>query len=792
MSISLYAAALLLATALISGYLAVYVWHRRHLTAGRYFALCMGAVGWWAFAAMMAIRSATLADKIVWTNLEFIGIALVPLSWFIFALEYSGRRDRATPWLKIALSVPAALLQVVVWTNDYHRLFRTHVWLDNTGLFPTLGAHYGVLFWVHTAYAYLLLLAGAYLLFNMPRGGPPIYRRQRLSLILVLLLPWTANVITLFGAGALSFIDLTPFAFMLSGMIASWALLRHRLFDLVPIALEGVVENMASAVIVLDPEWRVVRINPSGATLLQSKADALVGKRLADILPAAYLDFIPRLERVDTAQESVVVPQSSYEAGADRHELTLDMRYRALRDRRGNLLGRLITLQDITRRVLGQLALRQYGDRLRVLHAIDQAILAAQSPETIADAVLEQIHNLVPAERASVLVLDADGRARLLALAARPPLTGNGTVWRKMLAAGDLKLHDILALDVLDGSEQAPYFERRLYAEGVRSCLVIPLILQEKIVGMLNLESAQPRAFSTEHADIAVQLAVSLAVALENARLLDAIQQELAERKAVEAALRESEAVLREKADDLASRNAELDAFAHTVAHDLKMPLSLMIGYTSFIEAGEVDDDIEQLRWCAQAIGQSARKMNSIIDELLLLASFRKTEDVALVPLNSARIVEEVLVRFTDLLEQRRAEIVLPEAWPSALGHAPWVEEVWANYISNALKYGGAPPRIELGAEVLGGEGEASPLSVVRFWVRDNGEGLTPEQQARLFVPFERLDQTRAQGHGLGLSIVQRIAERLGGAAGVESSPGAGSTFYFTLPGAGDAAQPES
>ena len=117
------------------------------------------------------------------------------------------------------------------------------------------------------------------------------------------------------------------------------------------------------------------------------------------------------------------------------------------------------------------------------------------------------------------------------------------------------------------------------------------------------------------------------------------------------------------------------------------------------------------------------------------------------------------------------------DSWPRALGHAAWVEEVWANYLSNAIKYGGQPPRVMLGAE-------PQQDGMVRYWVRDNGPGLAPEDQARLFTPFTRLDQVRVKGHGLGLSIVRRIVEKLGGQVGVESQLGQGSTFFFILPAA--------
>jgi len=120
----------------------------------------------------------------------------------------------------------------------------------------------------------------------------------------------------------------------------------------------------------------------------------------------------------------------------------------------------------------------------------------------------------------------------------------------------------------------------------------------------------------------------------------------------------------------------------------------------------------------------------------------------------------------------------VPDEWPLAVGYGPWIEEVWANYINNAIKYGGEPPCVRLGAT-------AQPDGTIRFWVSDNGAGLSEEEQARLFTPFTRLDQVRARGYGLGLSIVRRIMDRLGGEVGVESRDGEGSVFSFVLPAAG-------
>jgi DNA-binding NarL/FixJ family response regulator len=147
-------------------------------------------------------------------------------------------------------------------------------------------------------------------------------------------------------------------------------------------------------------------------------------------------------------------------------------------------------------------------------------------------------------------------------------------------------------------------------------------------------------------------------------------------------------------------------------------------------------------------------------------------------------IVRDAQHRLGDVIRQSGAviSVLKDDAWPIALGHPGWVEEVWVNYLSNACQYGGldgAPLHITVGAD-------AQDSGTICFWVRDSGRGVTPDDQARLFTPFTRLDQTRVRGHGLGLSIVRRIVERLGGMVGVQSEgvPGHGSTFTFTLPAA--------
>jgi two-component system sensor histidine kinase/response regulator len=219
----------------------------------------------------------------------------------------------------------------------------------------------------------------------------------------------------------------------------------------------------------------------------------------------------------------------------------------------------------------------------------------------------------------------------------------------------------------------------------------------------------------------------------------------------------------------------ELDSFAHTVAHDLKNPLATLNGRLYLLEDAIGRGDTDLLRKHAHEANVSATRLAAIINELLLLAGVRRqrivTEEIAMAP-----IVAEAVGQLGDLLTRTGATVTLPAHWPTAFGYAPWVVHLWANFISNAAKYAGPAAAITLGAE-LHPDGRHS-----RFWVQDRGPGLDATAQAAMFVPFTRISTIRAQGHGLGLSIARRIAEKLDGRVGVDSQPGRGARFWFELP----------
>ena len=440
-------------------------------------------------------------------------------------------------------------------------------------------------------------------------------------------------------------------------------------------------------------------------------------------------------------------------------------------------------------------ALRRTTERLKTRLEIDQSILAARSPETIAVAAIARIRRLIPCQRAMVLAIKEAGGIQMLAAQSSGEITSATDIelYQEICSAESLQRGWVQGAVNLAELPQRTQLQQSMLEAGARSFIAVPLFIQGELVGVLDLESAHPGTFTPDHITIATEVAASLAIAIRQARLYERAQTEIAERK-------RAEEQLRQHAAQLESHNAELDAFAHTVAHDLKNPVTTIVGYSELLKNKRSGLPETMVQEALKTITQTGYKMQTIIDELLLLSSVRGAEEVETQPLDMKSILIEVQKRLFYVIERHRGMVVYPPKWPVVIGYAPWVEEVWTNYISNALKYGGRPPQIELGYSIpdfgVAGlkprpEKHAPDIQIreavaVRFWVRDNGPGLSPDQQARLFTPFERLHQVGIEGHGLGLSIVRRIVEKLGGQVGVESLgvPDQGSTFYFTLPAA--------
>ena len=355
------------------------------------------------------------------------------------------------------------------------------------------------------------------------------------------------------------------------------------------------------------------------------------------------------------------------------------------------------------------------------------------------------IHSLRQFSQATHILaatLDPDALpAQIVAQGTRLLGATSGALW---LHAGD-GLTCVVSTPDAEANHPTPPLIEQARVDGSR--LLAPLLLKAKdgddVLGVLVLEGTE---FDEEAVALAEHFAGHAALALRNARTVE-----------------------------------RLDALAGTLAHELKSPLA----YTVF----SLDDVIErftelplrEIHGTLISVLAANNEIAQLVDSLLEWATLSGASNKARESVDCRTAVEAALAKLSPLVRAHEPSVeftgLLAADSPTlALGRRAWVEVAWTNLLGNALKYGANADgviKLELGAAREGNR--------LRCWVRDHGRGIEAADQQRLFVALERLiDDER--GQGLGLSITQRLVTEMGGAVGVESESGAGSTFWFTLP----------
>jgi signal transduction histidine kinase len=304
-------------------------------------------------------------------------------------------------------------------------------------------------------------------------------------------------------------------------------------------------------------------------------------------------------------------------------------------------------------------------------------------------------------------------------------------------------------------------------ARGYRSSAALPLLYGEaEVLGVLNVYSAEPDYFTPDRLQVLQSLANLAALGLQKARLREQEQRYAAE----------LEQRVAERTAELGEVNAELESFAYSVSHDLRAPLRAMQGFAQALLEDYADrlDPIGQEY--AHRIVAAAGHMDTLIRDLLSYSRLSRAA-LHLQPVSLASVVADVLTQLEGELRKREAQVTVEEPLPQVVGHYATLIQVVGNLLTNAVKF--VRPEIQPQVRVWAEERE----EWIRLWVEDNGIGIAPEHQERIFRVFERLHGIEAYpGTGIGLAIVRKGVERMGGRVGVESEPNRGSRFWVELP----------
>ncbi len=311
--------------------------------------------------------------------------------------------------------------------------------------------------------------------------------------------------------------------------------------------------------------------------------------------------------------------------------------------------------------------------------------------------------------------------------------------------------HARIALDV---GEDAVRF-RNPHLPLTRSEIALPLITHGEVIGAMTIQSVLPAAFSRVDITALQTMADQVANAIENAQLFT-------ERAAL--------------INELEKRNTELERFTYTVSHDLRSPLVTIRGFLGYLRQDAGSGDLTRFDRDIQRIASAVDRMQALLNDLLELS---RVGHIMNLPENIpfGQIVKETVDLVYGSLQAHHIRLKIQEDFPVVHGDRTRLIEIIQNLVSNAAQFMGnqSDPIIEIGTRGIDETGKSI------FFVRDNGVGIDPKFHDRIFGLFNRLDPS-IEGTGIGLTLVKRIIEVHGGRIWVESKPGAGATFLFTLP----------
>ena len=347
----------LVIAAAISGALAVYTWKNRRTAGATPFSVMMSILFEWGVSYILQLAATDLPTKVFWANISFIGVVATPVAWLTFAFEYTGRQAWINTRRLIAISILPLITLIIIFTNQAHLLFRTSLRLVSEGGYFLLDTVNGPWFWVHAAYTYALIMIGLFLIVRALLRWPAEYRGQMIWILFATLTPLIANVITIFKILPI-IIDLTPFAFTVTGIGMAYALFRHRLLDLAPLARDLVIDGMKDGMIVLDANRRIVDINPAAQNMLGISGEKQpIGKPMAEALNR-WPNLIERYRDVSDAEDEIALGEGESQRWYELHLSTL-------RDENKVMVGQVITIRDITQRKLAESLVQESEARFR-------------------------------------------------------------------------------------------------------------------------------------------------------------------------------------------------------------------------------------------------------------------------------------------------------------------------------------------------------------------------------------------------------------------------------------------
>ena len=331
--------ALLSISAMFSAAAAVYAWGRRPAAGASYLAAIILSVTIWTVGYLMELANTEKEVICFWLKFEYLGIAFLPLFCMLFAFRYAGLDKCLTFGSIAAMSVVPVITLLLNWTNSWHGLYYSRIDLVYHDGLPMLAIEKGIWYWVHIVYTYLALFLMTWFLVRASWKRGVLFRKQISIIIISASLPWLVNILYMSGMSPLPNLDLSPFTFSFMGIVLIFGLFKFRIFNIMPIARDILIENMRDGVLVLNDHGVVVDINPAALRLTGLESTLPIGQDIEKIL-SPWPEFLSCCRDEKTVKR--IIP------GRKDSTQSLDMNVIRLADASGRPCGWLILLRDIT------------------------------------------------------------------------------------------------------------------------------------------------------------------------------------------------------------------------------------------------------------------------------------------------------------------------------------------------------------------------------------------------------------------------------------------------------------
>lgn len=759
----------LFAAAFLTGLLAVLAGRRRPASGATTFTLFMIAAGIWCFAYALEIAAVDLPDKLFWAKVQYLGISTVGAFCLIFTLQYTRRWPYPTAYFSLLFIIPIITI-IITWLEPRTGLLWREIMLDETGPFPALTFEYGPIFWLIVSYSYLELLTSTIFLIVFSRRVPGIYKRQIQLLVLATLFPWIGNGLYVTQLSPIANLDLTPFGFVLTGMVMGFSLWQVQLLDITPIARNNVLENIADGVLVLNRRGQIVDLNRSAAQLLGLSAETALGHLFAETAVGALMPL------TNTYPQTGYQGEINLSASANGRSLFVDLQISPLHDHRNELIGQTLVLHDVTERKLAEIALANQKQLFENVVNITHAILAHYDLDNALAESIKIAQVITGAETGSLFLFGEKGQVVKSVLArgvvsAEEKQEIEANVMKSGVA-GWIAEHR-QALFISDTAQDGRWLTFANQPYQARSVLAVPILVGDMLLGLLTLTHSEQGNFDSSAEQLMQAVANQMALALRNAQMYDAQNQLVIELS-----------VAKEAAE---AANRSKTIFLANMTHELRTPLSAIIGYSEMLQEQAVVQADRQLAGRLQNIETSAHHLLSILNNILDYAKIEASKvSLQLEKFDLAAFIEDLRVMAMPhiMLNRNRLRIECAPDLGMICADRMKTQQILINLLSNAGKFtkdGDIMLRVFRETAVNGHKQNNAFL----FQVQDTGVGIAPDQIPKLFQPFTQIDTSPTReysGTGLGLIISHRFCELMGGSLEVKSELGVGSTFTLRLP----------